>query len=323
MELVGLWGVSRQAAASHLRALVASGLLVKEGSTRGAVYHLPSRAGKVPTVTVFRRVCSLKGLEEHVVYEAAREKLALRRALSRSASAVVEYAFTEMLNNAIDHSKASRACVAVTLDTVNFRFSIEDKGIGVFESIRRKWDFPDHFEAARHLLKGKVTTDPSRHSGQGIFFTSKIADEFILESDRLRLFVVNRADPEVYWEDRRRLKGTRVVFSLKRRSRKDLKKLFDSFTNEDFEFDRTVVTVRLSSGTEGRVSRSEARRLLFGLDKFRRIRLDFRGLTGIGQGFADEIFRVFAMRHPEILLEAHNAGPSVAHMIAIAKKSLQ
>ncbi|HSS66513.1 MAG TPA: DUF4325 domain-containing protein, partial [Gammaproteobacteria bacterium] len=34
-----------------------------------------------------------------------------------------------------------------------------------------------------------------------------------------------------------------------------------------------------------------------------------------GQGFADEVFRVFASRHPDIQLRAINANRSIAAMI--------
>ena len=48
---------------------------------------------------------------------------------------------------------------------------------------------------------------------------------------------------------------------------------------------------------------------------FRVVELDFDGVGEIGQGFADELFRVFANAHPDIELKPVNAGPGVAPMI--------
>ena len=62
-----------------------------------------------------------------------------------------------------------------------FTFTVSDRGVGAFESVRKKFKMKNSFEAAEHLLKGKQTTAPERHSGQGIFFTSRIADHFALE----------------------------------------------------------------------------------------------------------------------------------------------
>jgi hypothetical protein len=67
------------------------------------------------------------------------------------------------------------------------------------------------------------------------------------------------------------------------------------------------------------ISQSEARRLLVNLDKFRRVELDFRNVESVGQGFADEVFRVFANNHPEIDLRPVNASPAVNAMIRHAR----
>ncbi|MNC91933.1 hypothetical protein D3C83_82760 [compost metagenome] len=63
------------------------------------------------------------------------------------------------------------------------------------------------------------------------------------------------------------------------------------------------------------VSRSEAKRLVANLDKFSEIVLDFRDVSSVGQGFADEVFRVFARRHPAIRILTENANPAVDAML--------
>lgn len=65
----------------------------------------------------------------------------------------------------------------------------------------------------------------------------------------------------------------------------------------------------------GSCSRSQAKRLLQRVDRFRRVGLDFAGVELIGQGFADKVFRVFANSHPEAALSAVNAVPAVHAMI--------
>jgi len=63
------------------------------------------------------------------------------------------------------------------------------------------------------------------------------------------------------------------------------------------------------------ISRSEARRLLVNLDRFQQIELVFAGVESIGQGFADEVFRVFPGHHRGTVMEPVNAKPAVAAMI--------
>jgi hypothetical protein len=89
-----------------------------------------------------------------------------------------------------------------------------------------------------------------------------------------------------------------------------------SDSQETFEFDKTIVPVRLARlGNENLVSRSQAKRLVVRFDQFRRVILDFEGVPEIGQAFADELFRVFANGHPQVSLTTVNTVPSVEHMI--------
>ncbi len=43
--------------------------------------------------------------------------------------------------------------------------------------------------------------------------------------------------------------------------------------------------------------------------------LDFRDVQSVGQGFADEVFRVFARRYPAIAIKTENANSVVDAMI--------
>ncbi|MFH0834705.1 MAG: STAS-like domain-containing protein, partial [Patescibacteria group bacterium] len=69
------------------------------------------------------------------------------------------------------------------------------------------------------------------------------------------------------------------------------------------------------------ISRSQARRVLAGLEKFKVIVFDFDKVPMIGQAFADEIFRVFHDKHPQIRLETANMNEGVEFMIKRAKRA--
>jgi hypothetical protein len=68
-------------------------------------------------------------------------------------------------------------------------------------------------------------------------------------------------------------------------------------------------------GDDNLVSRSQAKRLLARVDRFRTVVLDFAGVDAIGQAFADEVFRVHANQHPEATLVEVNATPPVMRMV--------
>ncbi len=314
-ELRSHLGVSRQALSVHMRSLVDAGKVVRSGAARGARYMLRSRS---PAAAVVARALRTRGLDEARTWDEVAAGLNLRRALRPNVEVIVHYGFTEMLNNAIEHSEADRCSVRFRLDPGTLAFEIRDPGIGVFHSIASKLHLDGEHTALVELLKGRTTTMREAHSGEGIFFTSRAADRFVLRSHRIQV-EWNRTKGDVFASNPRFLKGTSVSFVIQRNSRLRLDAVFGEFAPEayDFQFQKTKVLVKLLQ--RDYVSRSEARRLVANLDKFSEIVLDFRDVKSVGQGFADEIFRVFAQRHPSIKIATENAGPAVDAMLRHAR----
>ena len=63
--------------------------------------------------------------------------------------------------------------------------SVSDDGIGIFLKIQQALNLLDTREAILELAKGKLTTAPDHHSGEGIFFTSRVMDAFDIQSGAL------------------------------------------------------------------------------------------------------------------------------------------
>ena len=76
---------------------------------------------------------------------------------------------------------------------------------------------------------------------------------------------------------------------------------------------------------EALISRSQAKRVSHRFERFKRVDLDFAGICEIGQGFADELFRVFASAHPQIHMTPINTEPAVAQTVkrAVAERAAQ
>jgi DNA-binding MarR family transcriptional regulator len=316
-QIAAALGLTRQAAHRHLIRLLDEGLVRRTGRTRGVLYRLPDRGGNAPASSSpasFHRAYRIDGLMEDAVFADAEVRLALRRSLSGAAYEIFAYAFTEMLNNAIEHSHSPTCTVDVTLADREVRAQIRDQGVGVFSSVAERHNLPEEEAAIGELLKGKATSLPERHAGEGIFFTSKACDNLSLRSHRLDL-VFDTRKKDTFVTVRTYIKGTDVALRVSRSARRRLKDVFSSFAPEEFEFrfDRSLVIVRFFAREH--VSRSEARRLLARLDQFREVILDFSGVRSIGQGFADEIFRVFAHTHPEVVLKRVNVLPGIEAVI--------
>ncbi len=78
-------------------------------------------------------------------------------------------------------------------------------------------------------------------------------------------------------------------------------------------------TIIVLSNVEDLITRSQAKRLMQRVERFRTVVLDFAGVTSIGQAFADEVFRVFANAHPDVELVPVHAVPQVQQMIRRAE----
>ncbi|MGD9020464.1 MAG: DUF4325 domain-containing protein [Lysobacterales bacterium] len=309
-------GITRQAVNAHLRLLIGEGKVIKTGSTRAARYFPASDA---PDAQKISWRLDLRNIDESVIYDRLSIHLNLSR-LSRNVESIVHYAFTEILNNAIDHSMSEKCRVEASIDAAKMTFDVRDEGIGAFQSITDKLGLHDEHEALVELIKGKTTTMPEAHSGEGIFFVSRAADRFRLRSHRQQI-EWDRAKDDVFVSSPRFIRGTLAQFQISIHSRTRLENIFAEFSPEkyDYQFQKTRVMVKLLQ--KDYVSRSEAKRLLHNLEKFSEIEVDMRDVQNVGQGFADEIFRVFTNAHPGIEIRAINASGAVEAMLRHAGAS--
>lgn len=311
VALAGHRGVTVQAANHQLRRLVDVGVLKARLVGRRKLYRL----------AVLRKVA--KSFDRTAIQEDAIWRNLIAPCLDGfcepPAMRVLEYGSTEMLNNARDHSEGRRVAVSVEVSMAFATIRISDDGEGIFARIRRLCGLGDERESLLELAKGKLTTDPERHTGEGVFFTSRAIDRFVILSGDLsfshekggRDFLLGHDDVH---------RGTTVVMRHAHTSPTKLKAVFDEFAApEEYTFSKTIVPLRLAiHGNENLMSRSQARRVLAGIERFRTVMLDFEGVEFVGQAFADEVFRVFANQHPEIEIIPIHTNAAVGQMVARA-----
>lgn len=309
--------ISRQSVHKHLTDLVNLGYLIAEGNTKGRTYQLG--------VNRYRSsVFMLAGLQEYDVYY--RNFRSVFTNLPKEIENICHYGFTEMLNNAIDHSEGAE--VFITADRTQEKINIEmsDDGEGIFNHIGRLMNLQDPRESILELSKGKLTTDPANHTGQGIFFTSRVFDRFAIFSGDLVFSHNDSHKNDFLLHSEKNHNGTTVKMEISLTAHRTLRSVFDEFSGteeEDYAFNKTVVPVKLAL-YEGDtlVSRSQAKRILNRVEKFKTVILDFDGVDSIGQAFSDEVFRVFVRRNPQITIIPINQNPSVNRMIKSAQANV-
>jgi len=305
-RLAERYDVSRQSASAWLRKLKQEGVIASSGVGRGVRYRLVTLA---EVQQIYRRA----GLSEDRVW---RELFAPRLGdLPTNVRDIWHYVVTEMVNNAIDHSDSERVTVKVLRDGLSGTVYVADEGEGIFLKIQRALELYDPREAILELAKGKLTTDPANHTGEGIFFSSKAVDAFDIRSGTLH-FMHSAWRADVLLERPADTPGTLVMMRLANDSKRTLQEVFNRFAApEEYSFARTIVPVRLAQYEgEKLISRSQAKRLTRRFERFQSVALDFAGVEEIGQAFADETFRVFQQAHPGTKLEPINMTPAVERM---------
>jgi anti-sigma regulatory factor (Ser/Thr protein kinase) len=303
------FGISRQAVNAHLRRMVSNGVLKPVGETRARKYLIKRESHT-------RRFPISAELKEHEVWESFVRPLVAD--LPDNVRNICQYGFTEMLNNAIEHSGGTTVTVGVERSKVDVELNVLDNGIGIFRKIRESLELEDDQHAVFELSKGKLTTDPERHTGEGIFFSSRAFDQFSILSGGLYLTHSTVPDRDWLLEMGSSSKGTMVSMEIAAESDRVLKAVFDKFATVErpYSFAVTHVPVALATvGADNLVSRSQARRFVARLHLFDTVMLDFTGVSEIGQAFADEVFRVFANEHPGIRLRWMGANKAVEGMI--------
>ncbi|MBE7013785.1 MAG: DUF4325 domain-containing protein [Ruminococcaceae bacterium] len=225
-----------------------------------------------------------------------------------------EYAFSEMVNNVIDHSEAKNMIIIIKKNFLNTRVFIADNGIGIFEKIKNYFELPTLDDAICELFKGKLTTDKANHSGEGIFFSSKLMDNFAIFSDD-KIFTTDKFHSSniISFPNEKDSAATVVMMKLSNYSHKKSKEVFDKYSDVDGGFTKTIIPLK-NVFDASPVSRSQARRILSSLDKFKEIVLDFDMIEWIGQGFAHQIFVVFKNQQPQIQIIPVNMNEDVTKM---------
>lgn len=323
-EVAKKFNISRQASNRHFKKMVAAGILVGEGTTRNKKYWpkpFISEKYEFDLNDDFLKDQYYGTYDENKVWM---QLIApLLKNIPKNIYTICQYGFAEMLNNVFDHSNATKVTMSLEHNAAAVKLMIMDNGMGIFNKIQQECNLEDKRLAMLELAKGKFTTDPNRHTGEGIFFSSRMFDTFIIESENLRYIHYKAGEDWLVEKAPIISEGTMIYMRINPNSKRTTKEIFDKFASdlEDYGFTKTKVPVALAKyGDENLISRSQAKRLLARFDRFKEVILDFDKVESIGPAFADEIFRVFVNEHPDVKLTFINANDNVTKMIIKAKK---
>lgn len=304
------FGLSRVAVVNRLRSLAKAGVLTATGNTKARRYKLAIISGNKKTLHIAPDLT-----EDQVWMREVKPHLA---GVKDNVLSICAHGVTEMFNNVIDHSESSTAMIFVCQDAAEILITIRDYGVGIFNKIQKALSLSDPQHAILELTKGKLTTDKSKHTGEGIFFTSRIFDTFAISSGTLVFNRHRSTDDWLFESDSAPVNGTDVLMKIATNATHTTKDIFDKYRAEfdEFGFSKTIIPLALLKYEgEQLISRSQAKRLMSRVDQFREVLLDFKGITSIGQAFSDEVFRIYRREHPQVHIYPIHMNTETIRMI--------
>lgn len=301
-EVSETFEMSQNTVHTYLNELIDENIIVKhkrgkyELVTTQEIYNFARNKGELSSDTIAYELCLSKKIEH----------------LSENIKHIWAYAVSEMVNNVIDHSASENMQVIVTQNYLKTSVIISDNGVGIFEKIKKHFSFANLDEAICELFKGKLTTDKENHSGEGIFFTSKMMDTFLITSSG-KVFATTKYNNDQTFDINDSSSGTCVLMSLSNFTNRTAKEIFDLYSDTDGAFVTTKIPIK-SIFDSAPISRSQAKRICYRLDNFEEVIFDFENVSWMGQGFAHQIFVVYQKAHPNIKLLPVNMNDSVKNM---------
>lgn len=303
------FGLTVQSVYRYVRELAEDGIIEKAGKD----WRLHRESSQVHISTA-----DLQNYGDSYSYDQFYEQFLA--SLPDNAVGIWSFGLSEMTNNVIDHSQSSEVLFIMMSDYLNTYAIIADDGIGLFQKIKEHFHLASLDEAVAALFPGKLTTDAQNHSGEGIFFTSRLMDQFAAVSNG-KVFThnnfeeaVQNLDDNIEFISWRSWQGTIIEMSLSNTTRKNASDIFNEYADVDGGFTRTTLPLR-HIFPRNPVSRSQAKRLSQRFTDFEEVTLDFQDIEWIGQGFAHELYVVWQKKHPEIQLKTVNANEAVTKMV--------
>lgn len=319
-------GLSRVAVSRRIKKLVEAGYLSRHGSGTRPTYSPGPQHFWLHTTTP-QAVAKAGG--EFGVWEA--HVAPLLQGQAPSVCNLANIAFTELLNNALDHAHAQQLVLGAHVADDRLHMLVADDGVGIFRQIAQGLDLFDDRLALLELAKGKYTSAATGHSGMGVFVSARMLDGLAIQSGGLT-FDLNPAPhalPPFAWVDVPGLParwahgavGTVVRMDLALDTTRTAQSVYERYFTADEvggeAFHTTEVPVRLAQLGSQLTSRSQGKWVVERATEFRTVVLDFEGVNLVGQGFVDEVFRVFATAHPQVRLKPIQLEPAVAQALAM------
>ena len=307
------FGISRQAALKHMHFLIDQKQVVAHGKTRDRFYELKPYVNLSKTIDIDSEFSVQSILQKQIFPHFS--------SLSFNIREICEFSFSAILQNILDHSKATKLYYKLYLSHNDVHIIIGDNGRGLFEHIKSSLNLENIKVAAIELAKGHVTTDPEYHSGDELNAVIQLFDKVTIDSSGKSLVFINKTQDWII-KNSPHQQGTRIHLEIETDSQRNCKDIFQNLfntRNESVRIPINLLTVEESALVN---SRAQAQSILRNISNWKNIEFDFNNIDLIGPAFADELVRKTKAENQLADIKWTNSNKTVDLLMSMALNRL-
>ena len=299
---INQFGISRQAALKHMNALIDDNKVMAFGKTRDRRYKLIPQVNYNKTIPIDSNFISYEVTQKYILIHL--------KSLPKNIFQICEYSIEALINNVIDHAKATSLYVKLFLTYSDLHIILSDNGSGLFKNITTKLDL-DHIQsAAIEIAKGQITTSPSEHSGDALNTIFHLFDKVKIDSSG---FGISYDSKNMKWkiDYSKQKQGTRVHLQINPNSERTIEDVFQKLFNKQKESFRIPINLIKDPSKNSLNSNLQAKNIFRGINYIKEIQFDFCHIDLIGPAFADELVRQSRSIDKEVVIDWVNANKTI------------
>lgn len=281
-EVIGRFGISRQAVNKHMNRLISDNKVMAYGVTKGRYYEL------VPEVNYSKTINFDKKQDPELIFNKfIKPQIQI---LKNNLYDIFQFSICALLTNIQDYSNARTVYFKLFISHKKVHFIISDNGIGIFEDIKNKQNLYNERLAALELAKGSISSEPQNRSGEEVKLICNLFDTITIDSSGQSLSF-NKKNEKWLINDSLQSKGTRIHLTIDTFRKRTCKEVFERYFSS--ENSKVRIPVNLADISQQNIvnSKSYVSYVLRNINNYNKVEFDFSQVNLIGPTFANELVR--------------------------------
>ncbi len=216
------------------------------------------------------------------------------------------YALRALINNTLQHAQATQLHLYLRYTPHDVLLIVRDNGQGLLSTLKQHAQLRDPDYALLEISKGALTHPDSGDAGNSLCICARVFSDMAIDSGNTSFTYQSNSVFVPLPDDGRGDQQTIIRLLLQLNDKPALDHVMQQVAAKHCH-----IPVHLIQQQHA-LSRTQAQHLLYRLEQFASIHLDFSHVRNVSPAFANDIFYTFQQAHPNIPLSYSNANEKVS-----------